>query len=238
MGLMQVAIILLHPGCNMVCDFCVTEDPLGSMTFEEAVTLLRHLKEKGIANVVFGGGEPFDWKNDLIALTAVAKEMGFFVQIGTNGVALPPHFESIPTIDRFVLPLDSADPEIHNRLRRYRNRHHSIILDRLRILREAHQSVTVSTVVTRENLTHLKEIGLFLKAYYQEGGLLHAWHLYQFLPEGRGGYPNAGRLAPTQEDYHRTTDEVKRMELGFTVYKRPNMYQSKTVGFFSRISEN
>lgn len=224
--------MFLHPGCNMTCKFCITENAFSSMTFEQAVSLLKFLKEESISNVVFGGGEPFSWGHDLLKLAKEAKEMGFFVQVGTNGIALPNGFEFVESIDRYVLPLDSMDENKHNYLRRYKNRHHSIVIDRLEELKLAKKSVTISTVVTRQNLNQLKEIGLFLKEYNQGFHQLHAWHLYQFMPEGREGRLNAPLLSIRSEDYHESCNELKQMDLGFMIYKRTDMYRSKSVDFF------
>ena len=158
--------------------------------------------------------------------------MAFFVQVGTNGVDLPEHFEKIPTIDRYCLPLESADPNTHNAIRLYKNEHHEIILDRLARLQETGKSVTISTVVSRESITGLKDLGLMLKAYQDNGGNLHAWHLYKFLPEGRGGKPSAERLSISKKTFNDSVSQLKEMNLGFTIYKRSNMFASKTVGFF------
>ncbi len=227
-----IGIIMLHPGCNMVCDFCVTEDTFSAMSFAQAVKLLNYIKKIEIGNVVFGGGEPFAWEQDLVKLTEQAKAMGFLVQIGTNGVAMPENFERIQTIDRYCVPLESANPNTHNAIRLYKNEHHALILDRLQRLQESGKSVTVSTVVSRDSISGLKELGLLLKGYNDKGTNLHAWHLYKFLPEGRGGRPSEERLSITEQDFDDAVREVKQMDLGFTIYKRKNMFQSKTVSFF------
>ena len=228
---MEVGVVMLQSACNMTCTFCITEDSLPTMSFVQAVALLENLHEKGIRNVVFGGGEPFKWPFDLVALTRRAKAMGFLVQVGTNGIALPPRFESIKSIDRYVLPLDAASPAIHNGMRRFKERHHSIILERLETLKGAGKEVTIGTVVTRQNLLHLPDIADFLEGYQREGGRIHAWHLYRFLPEGRGGSINASYHSISEEEYDLAIREIRSRPLSFQTYKRKNMYRSKTVGF-------
>ena len=158
--------------------------------------------------------------------------MGFHVQVGTNGIDLPEGFEYLDSIDRYVLPLESMDATVHDGLRIFPRSHHAIILDRLTRLREAGKSVTVSTVVTRQNIGGLDDVGRFLEAYRLAGAPLHAWHLYKFLPQGRGGLPNADRLCVDDAEYHRACDAVKQTGLGFHVYKRSDMYRSRSVGFF------
>lgn len=240
---MEVAVVMLHAPCNMTCTFCVTEESLPTMNFAQAAALLENLREKGVRNVVFGGGEPFIWPFDLIALTREAKAMGFLVQVGTNGIALPSGFEFIESIDRYVLPLDSASPSIHNQMRRISaerysymapatgRRHHSIMLKRLKTLKSAGKEVTIGTVVTRQNLLHLPDIADFLEGYCRGGGRIHAWHLYRFLPQGRGGTVNASYHSISEEDYDLAIREIRSRPLSFKTYKRKDMYRSKTVGF-------
>ncbi|MBI4411198.1 MAG: radical SAM protein [Deltaproteobacteria bacterium] len=228
---MEVGVVMLHAPCNMICTFCVTEESLPTMSFAQAVTVLKNLREKGIGNVVFGGGEPFKWPFDLVALARKAKAMGFLVQVGTNGISLPSGFEFIESIDRYVLPLDAASPAIHNGMRRYRERHHSIILERLETLKRAGKEVTIGTVVTRQNLLHLPDIADFLEGYCRNGGCVHAWHLYRFLPQGRGGEVNASYHSISEEEYDLAIREIRSRLLSFKTYKRKDMYRSKSVGF-------
>ena len=227
----EIAVIMLHPGCAIRCVFCVTE-PFPDLGFEQATTLLEGLRARGIRKVVLGGGEPFDWRHSVVALAGRAKDLGLHVQVGTNGIHLPEGFERLDAIDRYVLPLESMDPGVHDRLRISSRSHHAIILDRLGRLREARKSVTVSTVVTRQNIGGLEEIGRFLKAYHCGGAPLHAWHLYRFLPLGRGGAPNADQLSIDEAEYHQACDALKAQELGFAIYKCPDMYRSRSVAFF------
>ncbi|MBN2308618.1 MAG: radical SAM protein [Candidatus Hydrogenedentes bacterium] len=229
----EVAVVFLHSGCNMNCGFCVTDDAVASMTFEQAVAVQDYiLAERSIRNLVLGGGEPFTWPHDVVALARKAKEAGFFVQVGTNGVALPEDFERIDSIDRYVLPLESMDPAVHDAMRPYRGSHQAVVMGRLARLRHAGISTTVSTVVTAENIGGLGGIAAFLQDYCAAGGALHAWHLYRFIPEGRGGRPNAGRYGVTAAAYHEATNRVREMDAGFTILKRPDMYHSRSVDFF------
>jgi len=228
----MIAVLFLHPGCNMRCDFCVTDDCVDALSFDDALAAKDAIWARGIRNLVLGGGEPFAWKHDVVALAAKAKEAGFFVQVGTNGIAMPDNFEHIAAIDRYVLPLESMDERVHNAMRLYENRHHALILDRLAWLKRAGKSVTVSTLVTAENARALPDIARFLEEHRNGNGLVHAWHLYKFIPGGRGGAANAKRFAISDDDYRRVCGEVRRMGLGFTIYRRPDMYHSRSVDFF------
>ncbi len=228
----SIAVLMLHPGCNMSCSYCVTENSMSSMRYEQALGVLDEAVRRRIGNVVLGGGEPFAWPPDAMRLAREAKRRGFVVQIGTNGVALPPNYEHAEAVDRYVLPLDGATASAHDALRHHPGGHHRVIVERLACLREADKSVTVSTVVTALNLGELESLAHFLNAYAREGGRLHAWHLYRFLPRGRGGARNAPRLRVGETTYEKACAHAKAAAKGYAVFKRKDMQHSRTVDFF------
>ncbi len=229
----RIAVLFLQPRCNMHCTFCITEDNFDAMTFEQAAQLLRNLKRGGtVRSIVLGGGEPFDWPHDLIAIGHLGRSLGLLMQVGTNGIAMPDDVECLEAFDRYVLPLESVEPDAHNAMRLYRGRHHRIIMQRLEALRLAHRSVTVSTVVTQRNADHVPDVGRFLGRYAAAGGNVHAWHLYQFLPQGRGGGVNALDLALPESVYKDLCARAESLDLPFRIYRRSDMYRSRTVDFF------
>lgn len=229
----RVAVVFLQPRCNMHCTFCITEDNFNAFTFEQAASLLRRLRAGGtVRSVVLGGGEPLDWPHDLVALSALGRSLGFTMQVGTNGIAVPRGFERLDAIDRWVLPLESVQPEAHNAMRLYRGRHHAIIMDRLEALRRVSKSVTLSTVVTQSNFDEVSDVGRFLGDYVRAGGNVHAWHIYQFLPIGRGGAVHGAQLALLPGVYEYVCAEAESLGLPFRIYRRSDMYHSRTVDFF------
>jgi len=228
----NVAVIFLHPACNMTCTFCITEDNFDPITQTQALELLRILKKEDFQSVIFGGGEPFEWPGDLLALTWEAKQLGFLVQIGTNAIALPKDYQNIDSIDRYVLPLESSVGAIHNKMRFYKNQHHQLIIDCLQQLRGVQKSVTLSTIITKINVNELPSLALFIKEFNSPYTFIHAWHLYKFIPQGRGGSINADDLIISDKEYTNACDGIQSMGLPFKVYQRKDMYHSKTVDFF------
>jgi len=228
----SIASLFLSPQCDMSCRFCASESDFSVMTFEQAEGLLRSLRERSFRNVVLGGGEPFLWPHGLERLSRLARELGFLVQVCTNGVALPDGFECIASIDRYLLPIESMDPRRHNELRRYRRGHHEIVVRRIESLAGSGRELTISTVVTGENLDELEEIAHYLKQVRRSGVAIHAWHLYRFLPGGRGGARNAASLSIGRDAFVRAAAGVKRLSLGFPVYRRDNMLRSSSVEFY------
>jgi MoaA/NifB/PqqE/SkfB family radical SAM enzyme len=228
----QIASLFLLPQCDMSCRFCASEEDFSVMSFAQAERLLRGLRALTIRNVVFGGGEPFLWPHDLERLTRLARGLGFLVQVCTNGASLPVGFEGIKSIDRYILPLESMDPEIHDGLRLHPAGHLERVLDRIDSLVGSGRQLTVSTVVTRDNVDRLAEVADFLARSVARGVDIHAWHLYRFLPIGRGGASNADRLAITDEEFVGACAQARERTLPFRVYRRDNMLRSSSVEFF------
>jgi MoaA/NifB/PqqE/SkfB family radical SAM enzyme len=230
-----VAAVLLHPRCNMTCTFCVTPDgAFEALSFDEAVDVLDGLAARGVRSVVFGGGEPCAWPGDLVRLARAARERGILVQVGTNGIALPDGFAELDCIDRWVLPLESVDPDVHDALRKHGPGHHALVRARLDALAAAGREVTLSTVVTTRTLDGVAALGRFLRDHHAAGGRVHAWHLYRFLPYGRGGARHRAELEVTAEEYAAACDAALALDLPFRVFRRTNMYRSRNVEFFWR----
>lgn len=236
-GAKTIAVVLLHAECDMRCMFCVTDDHVDVMTPAQFTELLELLKRRGFGNVVLGGGEPFCWPYGLRTAALAAKAAGMVVQVGTNGVAMPDDEAHADCVDRYVLPLDAAEPLVHNRLRPLAavdGGHYELILGRLEQLRQRRRAVTVSTVISRANLDGIVRIGNYLADYVADGGRLHAWHLYRFIPAGRGGARHAECLDISAFEYNEAVQTARSQYYPFTIFKRPNMRHSATVDFFWR----
>ena len=228
----RIASLFLLPQCDMSCSFCASESDFSVMSYVQAEDLLHALRSRSIRNVVFGGGEPFLWPHDLERLGRLARDLGFLVQVCTNGVSLPSGFEHIASIDRYILPLESMDPSRHDQLRLHPGGHHRLVMDRIDSLAGSGRQLTVSTVVTRTNVDRLGEVADYLVDAAAGGVDVHAWHLYRFLPVGRGGTVNADRLEISRGDFASCCAEVRRRELPFHVFRRDNMLRSSSVEFF------
>lgn len=228
----RIAVIFLLPQCNMSCRFCITRDGFDRMVPAGVRGLLDGLAGLGIEDVILGGGEPLAWPHDILDPAGHACGLGMTVQLGTNGIALTRRLMRSPDLHRFILPLESADPRIHDRMRQARGGHHALVLDRLDALAELGREVTVSTVITRANRDGLPGLAEWLAAYRARGGRLHAWHLYRFLAQGRGGSLSAAALGLRDADYHGACDALRAAFPDLPVVKRPDMTRSRTVGFY------
>jgi MoaA/NifB/PqqE/SkfB family radical SAM enzyme len=227
-----IAVLFLLPQCNMSCRFCITRDGFEAMEPADVRAWLDGLPGLGVGNVIFGGGEPLAWPHDILESARYAKALGLTVQIGTNGIALGPRLMQSPAIDRFILPLEASEAATHDHLRLARGGHHAIILDRLAALSELGREVTLSTVITRANRDGLARLAEWISRYRARGGRVHAWHLYRFLAQGRGGLRHGAELGLPLETYHSTCAALKAGFADLPILKRPDMTRSRTVGFY------
>ena len=228
-----IAVLFLLPSCDMRCRFCASETTFSTMEFDAAAELLEVLRARGFTSVVLGGGEPTQWPHDILGLAQRAKELGFLVQLNTNGVRTLDGFPRMPGIDRIILPVEAMDPALHDALRYVRGQsHHALVMRRIAELMEAQAEFTLSTVVTWRNVGAVADIARQLAELRARGARLHAWHLYNFLAVGRGGRPHAAELALSKEHFDRACKLAKESGLDFPVFRRPHMLRSSTVEFF------
>ena len=227
----RIASLFLTPLCDMGCRFCASESDFSVMSFDEATSLLSALRGR-VDGVVLGGGEPFLWPHDLAKLACLACDMGLRVQVCTNGVSMPTGFDRIEAIHRYILPLEAMDPALHDTLRiRPGGGHHGIVMDRIEVLAKAGREITLSTVVTSKNISELQAIAEWLTWQSLVGLKVHAWHLYRFLPVGRGGVPHGQELTVDREAYLQACDAMKSAGLPFQVMRRDDMTRASTVEF-------
>lgn len=231
-GPKRIAVVFLLPDCNMSCRFCITRDGFDILTPEAAGSLLDALAGMGFDNIILGGGEPLAWPFDILETAQYAHSLGMTVQVGTNGIALTPRLMQAPALDRFILPLESDDAAVHDGLRMARGGHHAVILDRLETLAGLGREVTLSTVVTQRNLAGLSRLADWISAYPQRGGRLHAWHLYRFLAQGRGGSRYAEQLGLPLGAYREACAALKTAYPRLPILLRPDMTRSRSVGFY------
>ena len=227
-----IASVFLLPDCNLSCSFCASDLGFETATFEQVAELLRDLRGTSIRSVVFGGGEPTLWPHGLERLCRLASDLGLLVQVCTNGVALPRGFERMAAVQRFILPLEAADLETHDRLRVSRKQHLPVVLDRVRSLTGAGREMTFSTVVTAKNLDRLPGIAQLMNSFRRAGARIHAWHLYRFLAVGRGGAGDPAGLAIDESEFLAACEVAKRAPLDFPVYRRDNLFAATSVEFF------
>lgn len=230
---MKIAVIMPTLSCQMACEFCINELSMQSFDKNDVEEIKKTLKDESFESVIIGGGEPLLWKYGVFNFISEIKNNNYLIQIGTNGILLNENFYEDPDVDRWVLPLESLNSDTHNKMRPSKVNHHQIILQRIDKLKNKENGLTLSTVVTKRNQNDLLELAKFFHHFHTTGrNPIHAWHLYQFVPTGRGGEFSKELLLLDSDHYEKICNQVLELKLPFKVFKRRNMPQSKTVTFF------
>lgn len=228
----QVAVVFLTSACDLDCPYCGSDGTIGVFSRREARSLVERLASDGFESVVFGGGEPLRWPHGLRELCAAARSRGLLTQVGTSAAALPPDAAEWREVDRWVLPLESAQAAAHDALRPMAGSHHAKVLAALHAFALGGRSVTVSSVARLGGDEDLAGVGQLLERLRGAGLRLHAWHLYRFQAMGRHGADNAERFRLTDEAWSAAAQGLKRRFPGLPLLLRPDMLHSKQVAFF------
>ena len=160
----MLAFIEVTKACSFRCGFCdiwrATDETTNEMTYDDLLQVIADLKELGTKYVGLFGGEPLQRK-DLFDVIAAMKAAGFGVVLITNGYLLPEYHERIVRsgLDTLMVSMDSAQPELHDRLRGRKGSHARILrgLDAIRRL-SSHVRLGINTIVMKPNFRELADI--------------------------------------------------------------------------------
>lgn len=107
--------------CNDTCEFCHMWQNSGYQDIRiseyQGKELLLNIKREGVKRLNVTGGEPL-LREDLPEILKVAKELGFFIELTTNGILYPERSKSIAgLVDRLYFSLDYPIASEHDRSR-------------------------------------------------------------------------------------------------------------------------
>lgn len=105
--------------CNLSCSFCHARPfAQAGVSTSEVIDGLHLLKQWGVSGVIFSGGEPL-LRKDCLEILETASTLGLEVDLCTNGTLVNDDVTSRlkACLTEVSVSFDSANPEIHNRLR-------------------------------------------------------------------------------------------------------------------------
>lgn len=174
--------------CNERCQHCYLNagpyaDRSDELTTAECLDVLAQLQELAPgALLIFTGGEPL-LRADIYDLVRAAREAGFTVVVGTNGIRLtPPRLARLRDagVQGVALSLDSLHPEVHDAFRGREGAWRATVAS-IEHLREEGMPFVLQTTVSRANLADLSDLVAFAA---EKGARTH--NLYFLVPTGRG----------------------------------------------------
>jgi MoaA/NifB/PqqE/SkfB family radical SAM enzyme len=190
----------------MDCKFCFANwrENRKQLPFEKVIAIIDKLKECGIEAINLTGGEAL-LRDDIVEICKYCKENKIMTIISTNGIKLMEKKEVLNYIDAINLPLDSANPDIHNKMRPCAvENHHQLILELIDYINKNNPNVKIkiNTMVGKLNIDDVINIGNLIY------GKVYKWKLSKFLNSGYGK-DFEEMYAITHEEFEKVVDECK-----------------------------
>jgi MoaA/NifB/PqqE/SkfB family radical SAM enzyme len=157
----EVQALLLN-ACNLRCAYCccseIRTEPMSGADWKR---IIRRLGQLGCMRIKFQGGEP-TLRSDFRELCAQARRAGIVTAVVTNGMRISQQPDLLDHLDECVVSIDSARPELHDRLRGRGS--HAGAVRALDLARERGVRTYVVMVVNRENAEQLEAMLEFCEA--------------------------------------------------------------------------
>jgi MoaA/NifB/PqqE/SkfB family radical SAM enzyme len=156
--------------CNDACEFCtiwqkegnqdirVSEDPAfdKSSAGKQRNEILKELKIRGIKYLNITGGEPL-LREDLPEILRRAKELGFEVEMATNGILYAERAKEISgMVDRLYFSLDYPIASEHDRSRGVEC--FNLVLSAVRRAKDLGEKPVINFTMTRDSVRFLPEM--------------------------------------------------------------------------------
>ena len=173
--------------CPLACIHCraeaITTPQPGELNHEEALSLIRQVSEFGrpYPVLVLSGGDPLS-RPDVWDLVREARSLGIPVAMAPS--PSPVLLENVERIARegvsaVSISIDSPEPEVHDRIRRFRGSWEAAV-QAIRELLRLGVKVQVNTVVMRSTVTGLPGMVELLRDLG-----VSTWEVFYLVPVGR-----------------------------------------------------
>lgn len=146
--------------CNARCSFCAIparhREAPAEPTLEQLAANLRDLRRLGVRAIDFTGGEPLLYPLLPQALD-LAKRLGFFTTVTTNGLLYPQLAEALSgKIGSLLFSVESPSAAVHDRIRGVKS--FAKVMEAIELARRHNPVVYLSHVVTNESMPRLGEM--------------------------------------------------------------------------------
>lgn len=145
--------------CNLACRHCMAvQGQRPEMATPQVLDLLAELRRSGVYGLSITGGEPM-LREDFAIILAHALDLGFHLQVSSNGTAVRPDWLKLLANPNLFLnfSLDGVDAETHDWIRG-RPGAFAAVCDTLRTLLDSGAQIRVETVLMRPNLEQVPHI--------------------------------------------------------------------------------
>lgn len=190
--------------CNQNCLYCHRFLNVRELRYEENKQILDNLIRDGVTHITWTGGEALLYP-DLYKLIKFSKENGVYNRVITNGKLLVDNYDVLNYLSDLTISLDSIRPQTNLKLGRGEKHFENIknILDYIQNGKYKKLKVNVNTVVNKQNINEIKELGEFLNQYK-----IGIWKLYNFIPLRETAQKNRQLFEITESEFDNAFQEV------------------------------
>lgn len=190
--------------CNQNCLYCHRFLNVRELNYEENKQILDNLIRDGVTHITWTGGEALLYP-DLYKLIKFSKENGVYNRVITNGKLLVDNYDVLNYLSDLTISLDSIRPQTNLKLGRGEKHFENIknILDYIQNGKYKKLKVNVNTVVNKQNINEIKELGEFLNQYK-----IGIWKLYNFIPLRETAQKNRQLFEITESEFDNAFQEV------------------------------
>ena len=155
--------------CNLNCYYCYSASGCkkpDELTYEKTINIIDQLSQIGVFYIYFLGGEPFMKERFLDIINYTYDKAGMGVMITTNGTLINENMkETLEKVSCIRVSLDSANEEIHNKMRR-RNFSFKKCNEALKILSDLNiNSFGINSTIGPDNYKNLEDLYNLAKSY-------------------------------------------------------------------------
>jgi len=162
---LPLAILYVTEGCNLRCITCSYREALpDELSLDEIRGLAKELHAFGLRHIVYSGGEPL-FRRDFKEICETFAHCDIKQTLLTNGLLLDKRLDEIHRyMEEIILSIDGPTAEVHNRIRGIDS--FDVIVRGVKRALSSEQRATVSirTVVQKENFRHLNDMVAFAKS--------------------------------------------------------------------------